>query len=237
MHRIAPLLAILLFPSAAAAAGVSLGVAEDIDAAMTVTERDAGVWTVEAHNTGSGPIHGRVHLAVTRNGTTVFTVWSDLVTLQPGEAVSRTLSAPPSVSGDGAMTFRYGAYTTPPQTVEVIPRPNASSLTITTVWAFPERVRVGVDAPPGRTVFVTVGDGSTRVFAQQHVRTGAGRTLVTVPVHPRLEGEAALTVTAHTGDGRYSTTVTRETPVRTGLAGMVWNLVDWVAASRVFTWF
>lgn len=236
MRRLTAALFALLVPALASGAGVDLGVGADIEAAMTVTERQPGMWTVEARNPGSVPVHGRFHLSVDRNNTTMFTAWSDMLTLQPGDAVSRVLSTPPPVSGRGAITFRYGAGATPPEHVDAAARPDASPLTISRVRAYPERVAVAVDAPSGREVFVTVHDGSTRIFAQQQALSD-GTARVSVPAHPSLAGDVELTVTAHTAGRRYSHTVSRDVAVRTGVSRLVAEVGDMLAASPVFTWF
>lgn len=225
------LTAFLLLSVTVGGSGVSLGVVQDTAATATITEQGENAWTVEAQNTGSAPVHGRFHLAVKQNNTTTFTAWSDMVTLQPGAAATRTLAAPPRRSGDGTITFRYGAHTTPPHHVDVTRQRNASPLAIPLVRAYTERVRVGVDAPPGRTVFVTVRDGSTRLFAQQRVDAREGTTAVDVPVHPRLQGATTLHVTAHTRDGRYSYTTSQRVVVRTGIEYVFWRAVDAITAT------
>lgn len=231
MPRIAAVLAAaLLIPGLAVGAGVDLGVAPATDAAITLTEEDGRAWTVEAENPGSAPVHGRLHVAVAANNTTTFTAWSDTLTLQPGDAAARTLSVPPGVRGRGTITFRYGAHTTPPVNVTVPALRNASPLDIPVVRAYPGRVRVGVDAPAGEQVVVTVHDGSTRIFAQQRAANGGGTTYVDVPVHPPLKGSATLHVTAHTPDGGYGRTVVRDVDVLTGVSRVVWQVLDSLTA-------
>lgn len=242
MRLLTLILAGLLLPALSAASGVNLGVGADVEAAIAITERGKGTWTVEAENPGSIPIHGRFLLAVTRGGETTFTAWSDTITLQPGEAASRVLSTPPSVNGTGTLTFQYGAYRTPSRTVDVLSREdpsadgrNASGLAIPAVRAYPERVRVMVAAPVGEEVFVTVHDGSTRIFAQRHVTVSGGVEAVDVPVHPRLASDATLHVTVHTRDGGAATTVVRSVPVLTGVERVLWTFLERLGVAHVFT--